>query len=179
VLWIQGHWHYSAIKTGLSIAPGPCSVPFFAVLSEVLAKRIRVGRIAAGGCLLSAVGAVLLVSSLGSSPHYLADFLPGWLLVCIGFALSMPTVTASGTAELPDAQSATGSAVVNMSVQVGLVVGISVLVAVLGTASAAAGLSVFQAAWWIAAGIVVGAAAVAVNVTPRRRLLCVAGTSPK
>jgi hypothetical protein len=154
-------------------------VPFFAVLSEVLAKRIRVGRIAAGGCLLSAVGAVLLVSSLGSSPHYLADFLPGWLLVCIGFALSMPTVTASGTAELPDAQSATGSAVVNMSVQVGLVVGISVLVAVLGTASAAAGLSVFQAAWWIAAGIVVGAAAVAVNVTPRRRLLSVAGTSPK
>ena len=84
VLWLQDHWHYSAIKTGLSIAPGPCSVPFFAVLSEVLAKRIRVGTIAAGGCLLSAVGAVLLVSSLGTSPHYLADFLPGWLLVCIG-----------------------------------------------------------------------------------------------
>jgi EmrB/QacA subfamily drug resistance transporter len=179
VLWIQGHWHYSAIKTGLSIAPGPASVPAFAVLSEVLAKRIRVGRIAAGGCLLSALGAVLLVLSLGSSPHYVADFLPGWLLVCIGFALSMPTVTASGTAELPDAQSATGSAVVNMSVQVGLVVGISVLVAVLGTASAAAGLSVFQAAWWIAAGIVVAAAAVAVLVTPRRRLLYPAGTGPK
>jgi hypothetical protein len=40
---------------------------------------------------------VLLVSSLGNSPHYVADFLPGWLLVWIGFALSMPTVTASGT----------------------------------------------------------------------------------
>jgi EmrB/QacA subfamily drug resistance transporter len=169
VLWMQGHWHYSAIKTGLSIAPGPCSVPFFAVLSEVLAKRIRVGTIAAAGCLISAAGAVLLVSSLGESPHYVADFLPGWLLVCIGFALAMPTVTASGTAELPEDQSATGSAVVNMSVQVGLVIGISVLVAVLGTASAAAGLSVFQTAWWIAAGIVLAAAGAAVLVTPHQR----------
>jgi EmrB/QacA subfamily drug resistance transporter len=179
VLWLQGHWHYSAIKTGLAIAPGPASVPAFAVLSELLAKRIRVGTIAAAGCLLSAVGAVLLVSSLGNSPHYVADFLPGWLLVCIGFALSQPTVTASGTAELSDAQSATGSAVVNMSVQVGLVVGISVLVAILGTASAAAGLSVFRAAWWVAAGIVVAAAAAAVLVTPRRRPLSLAGTDPK
>jgi EmrB/QacA subfamily drug resistance transporter len=179
VLWMQGHWHYSAIRTGLSIAPGPCSVPFFAVFSEVLAKRIRVGTIAAGGCLLSALGAVLLVSSLGQSPHYVADFLPGWLLVCIGFALSMPTVTASGTAELPEEQSATGSAVVNMSVQVGIVVGISILVAVLGTASAAAGLTVFQTAWWIAAGIVLAAAAVAVNVTPRRRLQVLRGHNPE
>lgn len=129
--------------------------------------------------MLSAVGAVLLVSSLGQSPHYVADFLPGWLLVCIGFALSMPTVTASGTAELPEEQSAIGSAVVNMSVQVGIVVGISILVAVLGTASAAAGLHVFQTAWWIAAGIVLAAAAVALNVTPRRRRLSVAGASPK
>jgi hypothetical protein len=92
----------------------------------------RVGTIAAGGCLLGAVGAVLLVSSLGNSPHYVADFLPG----------------------------------------------ISVLVAVLGTASAAAGLTVFQTAWWIAAGIVAVAAVVAVMVTPRRRVLSVAATGP-
>jgi len=93
-----------------------------------------------------------------------------WLLVCIGFALAMPTVTASGTAELPDDQSATGSAVVNMYVQVGLVVGISILVAVLGVASDAARLSVFQTAWWIAAGIVLAAGGAAVMVTPRHPL---------
>jgi hypothetical protein len=167
VLWMQGHWHYSAVKTGLAIAPGPCSVPLFAVLSEVAAKRVPVGVIAAFGCALSAVGAVLLVSSIGNSPSYVADFLPGWLLVCIGFALAMPTVTSSGTAELRPEQSATGSAVVNVSVQVGLVIGISILVAVLGTASAGAGLHVFKAAWWSAAGLVVGAAVAALRVTPR------------
>ena len=125
VLWIQGHWHYSAIKTGLSIAPGPCLVPFFATLSERLAKRIRVGVTAAFGCVVSVIGASLLLSSMGQSPAYVADFLPGWLLVCIGFALAMPTVLAAGTAELPNEQSATGSAVVNMAVQVGLVPGIA------------------------------------------------------
>jgi predicted benzoate:H+ symporter BenE len=57
-----------------------------------------------------------------------------------------------------------------MSVQVGLVLGISIVVAVLGTASAAAGLTVFRTASWIAAGIVLAAAAVAANVTPRQRL---------
>jgi MFS family permease len=168
VLWMQGHWHYSAVRTGLAIAPGPCTVPLFAVLSEVAAKRVPVGVIAAIGCTLSAGGAVLLLSSIGDAPHYGADFLPGWLLVCIGFALAMPTVTSSGTAELRPEQSATGSAVVNVSVQVGLVIGISILVAVLGTASAGAGLHVFKAAWWAAAGIAVGAALAALRVTPRQ-----------
>jgi EmrB/QacA subfamily drug resistance transporter len=168
VLWLQGHWDYSAVRTGLAIAPGPCSVLLFAVLSEVAAKRIAVGVIAALGCVLSAIGAVLLVSSMGDSPGYVADFLPGWLLVCIGFALAMPTVTSSGTAELLPDQSATGSALVNVSVQVGLVIGISVLVAVLGTASAAAGLHAFKAAWWTAAAIVLVAAVAAFRVTPRR-----------
>jgi hypothetical protein len=165
---MQGHWHYSAVRTGLAIAPGPCSVPLFAVLSEVAARRVPVGVIAAFGCAVSALGALLLLSSVGASPSYVADFLPGWLLVCIGFALAMPTVTSSGTAELLPEQSATGSAVVNVSVQIGLVIGISILVAVLGTASVAAGLHVFRAAWWSAAGIALGASIAALRVTPKR-----------
>jgi EmrB/QacA subfamily drug resistance transporter len=175
VLWLQGHWGYTAIKTGLSIAPGPCTVPIFATLSELLSRRIRIGAIAASGCVLSAVGAVLLLSSMGRSPAFVADFLPGWLLINIGFALAMPTVLASGTAELPAEQSATGSAVVNMAVQVGLVLGISVLVAILGTASAAAGLHLFKAAWWVAAASVLASGAVALMVTPRRPRLSTVG----
>jgi EmrB/QacA subfamily drug resistance transporter len=171
VLWLQGHWHYSPVRTGLAIAPGPCCVPLFAVLSELAAKRIAVGVIAAFGCVLSASGAVLLLASMGGTPSYVADFLPGWLLVCIGFALAMPTVTSSGTAELLPDQSATGSALVNASVQIGLVIGISILVAILGTASIAAELHVFRIAWWSAAGIVVGAGYIALGVTPRPKRL--------
>jgi hypothetical protein len=121
--------------------------------------------------MFSAVGAVLLLASMGDTPSYAGDFLPGWLLVCIGFALAMPTVTSSGTAELLPDQSATGSALVNASVQIGLVIGISILVAILGTASIAAELHVFRIAWWSAAGIVVGAGCIALGVTPRPKRL--------
>jgi hypothetical protein len=150
-------------------------VPIFATLSEVLSRRVRVGVIAMSGCVVSAVGAALMLSSMGQSPAYVSEFLPGWLLVCIGFALSMPTVLAAGTAELAPEQGATGSAVVNMATQVGLVLGISILVAVLGTASAAAGLHLFRTAWWIAGGSVLVAGATALLVTPRPRRLSTVG----
>jgi hypothetical protein len=65
-----------------------------------------------------------------------------------------------------------------MAVQVGLVLGISILVAVLGTASAGAGLDLFRTAWWIAGGSVLVAGIAALLVTPRRRRLSTLADGP-
>ena len=55
------------------------------------------------------------------------------LLTGIGVGLTLPTLMATGTASLPAHSFATGSAVVNMFRQIGLAVGVAILIAVLGS----------------------------------------------
>jgi MFS family permease len=170
ILWMQEHWHYSAIKTGLASSPGPAMVPIFAVVAETLALRTRipVGRIAAVGIFLIGAGAILFATLLQDEPNYLTGFLPCWLVVGTGVGLAIPTVFSSATVDLPPEQTATGSAIISMAQQVGSVIGISALVAILGVASGGAGLHDFRIAWVVAAGIAVAALVSALGLTPGR-----------
>ena len=80
--------------------------------------------------------------------------LGGILLTGIGVGLTLPTLVATGSASLPASAFATGSAVVNMSRQIGLAVGVAVLIAVLGSPhSPVAVLTAYQRAWIVTAGI--------------------------
>ncbi|HEX6392997.1 MAG TPA: MFS transporter [Acidimicrobiales bacterium] len=161
ILWLQLHWGYSAIKVGLASAPGPAVVPFFATIAENLQKKARVpaGIIAAAGSVVIGLGAILFEVRLGSHPHYVSDFLLCWMAVGAGAGLALPTILSTATADLAPEDSATGSAIVSMSQQIGSVVGVSVLVAILGLASGGAGLHVFRHAWLASAGIAALAAA--------------------
>lgn len=170
ILWMQEVWGYSSIKTGFAIAPGPLMVPLFAALSQRVAHRVPVGLIAAAGCALFATGNVVLLTSVGEHSHYAAQLLPGWLISGAGVGLALPTILSAATADLPPARSATGSAIINMSRQVGTVLGVSVLVALVGSpTSFTQAHKVFQQGWWaIAAAGALGAAA-AIGMTPRTR----------
>jgi hypothetical protein len=74
---------------------------------------------------------LLLVGSSGS--HYVSELLPGQLLVGIGVGLALPTLLSSATVGLPAHRTSTGSGVINMTRQLGFVLGVSVIVAILGT----------------------------------------------
>lgn len=168
VLWLQDAWHYSPIRTGLAIAPGPLMVPLFAAIAQRLAKRVPPGVLAAAGCLLFAAGTLIVAESVGAHPSYAADVLPGWIIGGVGVGLAFPTIMSAATADLPPARSATGSAVVSMSRQVGLVLGVSLFVAIVGTPTGYNAIhQVFQHAWWMVAGATVAASVTAIGMTPR------------
>ncbi|EWM18464.1 MFS transporter [Kutzneria sp. 744] len=133
VFWLQDVWGYSAVQTGLAIAPGPLMVPVFAMVAQALNKRVSPGALASIGCLLWTVGTLYMLLAVGPEPHYLTEMLPAWLITGVGVGLALPTMLSSATAELPPARSGTGSAVVNMARQIGTVFGIALLVAILGS----------------------------------------------
>ncbi|WP_327365280.1 MFS transporter [Streptomyces sp. NBC_01217] len=168
-LWLQQVWHWSAIETGLGVAPGPAMVFVAAALGRRLARRVPVGVVAAIGSALVALGTAWIALNAGGSLNYAADILPGWLIAGVGVGLALPTMISSATAGLPRDRAATGSAVVSMAGQVGTVLGVSALVVILAAGGSGGPSHTFSLAWWISAGVVALSALAALGITPRRR----------
>jgi MFS family permease len=123
VLWAQDVWHWSALSTGLSIAPGPIMVPLFSFLvAGRLTVRFGPGRVIAAGSTIFAAGAAWWALAIGLAPDYVGDMLGGMLLTGIGVGLTLPTLMATGASSLPPQSFATGSAVVNMLRRIGLAI---------------------------------------------------------
>ena len=170
VLWLQQVWHYSAIRTGLGIAPGPLMVPLFTAVGHRLAARVPIGVVVAAGCAAFGIGALVIASSVGRDPAYAAEFLPGWLIGGVGVGLALPAILSSATADLPPQHGATGSGVVSMSRQIGTAIGVSVLVAVLGTPTSYADAhTAFLHGWWALAVVAAAGAVSALAMSPRPR----------
>ncbi len=171
VLWAQDVWHWSALTTGLSIAPGPIMVPLFSFLvAGRLIARFGPGPVIAAGSTIFAAGAAWWAVAIGLAPDYVDDMLGGMLLTGIGVGLTLPTLMATGASSLPPHALATGSAVVNMLRQIGLAVGVAVLIAVLGSpGSPAAALHVYQRASALTAAIALGSGVAGVALLRARR----------
>ncbi|TYK49390.1 MFS transporter [Actinomadura decatromicini] len=170
VLWMQQVWHYSAVTTGLAVAPGPLMVPIMALVAgRLAAARVPVGLITAAGCMLCAFGVVMIAMSLGPAPAYASELLPGWLIGGTGVGLALPTILSAAAVELPPHRYATGSAVLNMSRQIGSVLGVSLAVAVLGVPHGYPDVhDSYVDAWLMVGGFMAIAAIAALGMTPRR-----------
>ena len=171
VLWDQTVWGWSALQTGLAIAPGPLMVPLFSFLvAGRLIARYGSGAVIAAGAALFALGVAWWALAAGPTPDYVGDMLGGMLLTGVGVGLTLPTLMATAASSLPPTSFATGSAVVNMLRQVGLAIGVAALVAVLGTpGSPLAAVSAFQSGWTLIAATMALAGLVGVVWLPVRR----------
>ncbi len=135
VLWMQDVWGWSPLTAGLAFAPGPLLVPVFAffVASRAI-PRFGPGRVIALGSTIYMLGNLWWATRIGLTPDYVTGVLPGTLLTGAGVGLTLPTFMAAGASALPPESFATGSAALNMVRQVGLAIGVAVLIAVLGAA---------------------------------------------
>jgi EmrB/QacA subfamily drug resistance transporter len=171
VLWEQDVWGWSALRSGLGIAPGPLMVPLFAFLvTGRLITRYGPGAVLAIGSTVFAAGMLWWAFNTGPHPDYARDILAGMLLTGAGVGLTLPTFMSTAASALPPQSFATGSAVVNMLRQVGLAIGVAILIAVLGTPSTpTAAVTAFHRGWTVIAAISLLSAVVAVIVLGVRR----------
>jgi len=132
VLFLQGQWHYSAMRAGLAIAPGPAVAAFFAVNAGRLTHRFGRTAPAIVGTACMAVAALSWALWAGATPAYVSTFLPGMLIGGVSAGLTQaPLFAAAGT--LPPGRATTGSAVLTMSRQVGSAIGVAVVVVIAGS----------------------------------------------
>jgi EmrB/QacA subfamily drug resistance transporter len=147
VLFLTGVWGYSIVKAGVALTPGPLMAAIAAPIGGRLSDRFGQRVVAVPGGLIFAAGALLFAVGLDAERSYLTGFLPATLLTGTGVGLSFAAFGSAAVAELPRTRFATGGAINNTFRQIGAALGISALIAVLGTSAGPDALEDYQLAW--------------------------------
>jgi len=147
VLFLTGVWHYSILRAGFALTPGPLTAALAAPVGGRLSDRFGQRVVAVPGSLLFGLGALLFALRTGAQPAYVSDFLPGNVLGGAGVGLTFAGFGSAAVAELPRNRYATGGAIANCTRQIGGVLGVSGLIVILGTPSPETALHVFHRAW--------------------------------
>jgi MFS family permease len=161
VLFLTGPWHYSVLKAGFAVTPGPLMAALGALAGGRLADRFGQRVVALPGGLLFGLGSLGIAASAGPVPAYATEILPWLPLTGFGVGLSFSAWGSAAVAELPPSRFATGGAIIGCLRQIGAVLGIAVLVAVLASPAAGDPVGPFREAWHLiaAAGVTAGALA--------------------
>jgi EmrB/QacA subfamily drug resistance transporter len=169
VLFLTGVWHYSVLHAGVALMPGPAMAAITAVPGGRLAGRFGQRRVATAGIALFAAGGAWWLWHLGATPSYANEMLPGQIMTGTGVGLTLPSLASAAAASLPPARFATGSAVFTMTRQIGFALGVSILVAVLGSAHTTNAISTFRGGWLFMVIASLSGAALAASMGPVRQ----------
>jgi EmrB/QacA subfamily drug resistance transporter len=165
VLFFENTWHFSTLRAGLAIAPGPLTAAVFALNNGRLAAIFGRRPLAVAGPAILAVSCLLWLLTVTAHPDYLTGFLPGLILAGASSGLTQAPLFAS-TSDLPPDRATTGSAVLSMARQVGSALGVAIVVALYASANPHL-LSAFQRGWIFMAAAVLLASLTSVIIRPR------------
>jgi len=168
MLFLTGVWHWSVLRTAVAVLPSPLLAAATAPLAGRIADRHGFRVVVVPGALAMVAAQAWLATSTGSSPSYLSDFLPGSLLAGLAIGFAFPALGAAGAQALPPEQFAAGSAVGATARQLGAVLGVAVLVAVLGQPGPGQALEAFHRSWLVIGGTALLCAVVTLGLTRTR-----------
>jgi EmrB/QacA subfamily drug resistance transporter len=160
VFFLTGVWHYSVLRGGLALTPGPVAAAAIAPLAGRLAARIGPGAVGALGSTLFAGSSFMFIEYIGVGHSYTTIFLPIMIIGGIGVGFALPAFTIAATRTLAPQLLATGIGAQSMFRQIGGALGVAAFVAILGTPTADTVLGRFDdTRWFMAAAAILASAA--------------------
>jgi EmrB/QacA subfamily drug resistance transporter len=152
ILFLTSVWHYSILKAGLAVTPGPLVVAAVAGPAGRMATRFGFRRVLLAGFVVFVSGLAWYATRVGLGPDYPSVWLPATLITGVGIGLTFPVLSAAAVSSLYPERFAVGSAVNQTARQVGGAFGVALLVVILGApASGTAALTSFHHLWWYCA----------------------------
>lgn len=161
VLFLTNVWGYSTLRAGLAITPGPLVVALLSSTTGRLAARVGYGKVLVAGGIVFAAAQVWCALVLTTDAHYLGHWLLPSVVGGLGVALTFPVLSAAAVAGLPVERFAAGGALNQTARQLGAVLGVALLVALLGTpASPADALDQLRQVWLLCTVAALASAAI-------------------
>jgi EmrB/QacA subfamily drug resistance transporter len=175
ILFLTGVWRYSIVRAGLAVTPGPLVVAIVSGFAGRAAARFGFRAVLVPGSAFFAAALVWFATRVGVEPSYVAEWLPGTLLMGLGIGLTFPVLSAAAVSTLPPERFGVGSAVNQTMRQVGGAIGVAIMVAIVGRQGDLAG---FERLWIYGALMAALSGVVAAGLGVARRAPAVTATAP-
>jgi len=124
-LYMQNVLGYSPIQTGAAYLPVTVAVGISAGVAPRLMARIGARPVSVGGTLVAAAG-VYYLSRIPVEGDYVADLLPGLVVMSLGIGAVFVAVTTAANAGVPADKAGLAAALLNASQQVGGALGLAI-----------------------------------------------------
>ncbi len=151
VLFLTTAWGWSVLDAGLALTPGPFVAAAVARPASRLAARVGYRPLLVAGTLIWAATLLWMRAAIGPEPDFLGHWLPAMVGLGLGAGISFPLIGAAAVAGAPDGRFATATALNSVSRQLGAVLGVALLVAIVGTPTRATLFAAFDRGWLFAA----------------------------
>jgi EmrB/QacA subfamily drug resistance transporter len=139
-LYMQQVLGYSPMRTGVAYLAVAGTAIFTSAVAAQLVTRIGVKPVLAIG-MISLTGGLVYFTQVSVGGSYLADLLPGFLLIAVGLGFSFVPISIAALAGIQPAEAGLASGLINTSQQIGGALGIAALstIATTRTSDALAG----------------------------------------